>query len=49
MVFEEPNSKIYRYVRGDIDIHFMSVNIIFHKPVNIDIGIIKQQYLYING
>ena len=43
LVFEEPNIKIYRCVKGDID-RCKAVNITFHTPINLDIGLFKHQF-----
>ena len=43
LVFEETNIKIYWYVKGDIDRPETEVNITFHTPINLDIGLFKHQ------
>ena len=45
LVFEESNIKIYWCVKADIDLRFASVNITFHTPINLDIGLFKHQLL----
>ena len=47
-MFEGPNIKIYWYVKGDIDLPFVSVNITFHIPINRDIGLFKHKLLLNN-
>ena len=34
------NINIYRCVKSDIDIRFPSINITFHTPINLNIGIV---------
>ena len=46
LVFEEPNTKIYRCVKGDIDRRETEVNIIFHTPINLDIGLFTHHLLF---
>ena len=46
LVFEEPNIEIYRCVKGDIDRREAEVNITFHTPINLDIGLFKHQLLF---
>ena len=45
LMFEEPNIKICRCVKGDIDQHKVEVNITFHTPINLDTGLFKLQLL----
>ena len=46
LVFEEPNIEIYRCVKGDIGRREAEVNITFHTPTNLDIGLFKHQLLF---
>ena len=46
LVFEEPNIEIYRYVKGDIGRREAEVNITFHTPINLDIGLFKHLLLF---
>ena len=41
LVFED-----YRCVKGDIDRRFAEVNITFHTPINLEIGLFKQLLFY---
>ena len=41
--FKETNIKIYWCVKADVDLRFASVNITFHTPINLDIGLFKHQ------
>ena len=43
LVFDEPNIKIYRCVKGDIDRPEVGVNITFHTLINLDIWLFKHQ------
>ena len=45
-MFEEPNIEINRRVKGDIDRREAEVNITFHTPINLDIGLFKLQLLF---
>ena len=46
LVFEETIMKIYRCVKGDIDRREAEVNITFHTPIHLDIGLFKHQLLF---
>ena len=43
LVFEEPNIKTYRCVKGDVDRREARVNISFLTKINLDIGLFKHQ------
>ena len=45
LVFEEPNIEIYQGVKGDIDRREAEVNTTLNKPINLDIGLFKDQLL----
>ena len=45
LVFEEPNIKIYQCLKGDIDQCDAECDIIFHTPINLDIGLFKHQII----
>ena len=46
LVFEETNIKIYWCVEGDVDRREAEVDISFHTPINLDIGLFKHQLLF---
>ena len=46
LVFEETNIKIYWCVKGDVDRLEAEVNISFHTPITLYIGLFKHQLLF---
>ena len=45
-VFEELNIKIDRFLKGETDRHKAGANITLHEPMNLDIGLLKNQLLF---